>query len=96
MLVEIRKRHRLAEPLEIIVRRIDVEMNREETTLDEIGLGRSAQADGYIGLAHGQIEFLVVEDQFDTDIRVEVEKLPDALSEPDRAQAHCRRDLQVA
>ena len=94
MLVEIRKRHRLPEPLEIIVRRVDVKMNREETTLDEIGLCRSAEPNGYIGLAHGQVEFLVVQDQFDTDIRVDVEKLPDALSEPDRAQTHCRGDLQ--
>ena len=73
-----------------------MKMDREEAALDQVRLCRAAQADGDIGLAHGKIEFLVVEDQFDPDIGIEIEKLADALRQPDRAEADRGGDLQGA
>ncbi len=69
MLVEILERLRDAVTAQIFRRGIDVVMHGEELALDEIGLGRPAQADGDIGLAHGEIEFAVVEQQRDADLR---------------------------
>ena len=73
-----------------------MEMHRKETALDQVGLGRAAQADGYIRLPHGKIELFVGQDQLDPDIRVKVEKLRDALGQPDRAEADRGRHLQLA
>ena len=59
VLVEIVVGARRAETLEVIGRGIGVEMHGEQLALDQIGLGRLAQADGDVGLAHGEIELLV-------------------------------------
>ena len=60
---------RLAEALEIGRRGVDVDVHREEAPLDQVGLHRLAEADGDVGLAHGEVEFLVVEDQLQVDGR---------------------------
>ena len=64
-----------------------MEMHREEAALDQVRLGRPAQAQGDVGLAHGEVELLVGEDQLDPHVRVEVEELADALGEPHGADA---------
>ncbi len=59
----------------------------EELALDEIGLGGAAQADGDIGLAHGEIELGVIEDQDDVDLGVELHEFRNAGGEPEGAEA---------
>jgi hypothetical protein len=68
----------------------------KKPALDQVRLGRAAHADGDVGLAHGEVQFLVGEHQLDADIRVEVEELGDALRQPRGAQPHRRRHPQVA
>jgi len=79
MLVEIGDGLGFAEPLDVIGAREGVIMHREQAALDQVRLGGPPHADGDVGLAHGEVEFLVGEHQFDADIRIEIEKLGDAL-----------------
>ena len=55
--------------------------------LDEVGLDGLAQADGDVGLAHGEVEFLVVEDQVQVDRRMEVDEFVHARRQPCGAEA---------
>ena len=71
-------------------------MHREQPALDEVGLRRAAQADRDVGLAHGEVELLVGQDELDAHVGIEVEELADALREPDRAEPDGRRHLEVA
>ena len=71
-------------------------MHDEKLALDEIGLGGPAQADGHIGLAHGEIEFAVLQQKRDADLRIEFGEFLDARREPDGAQANGRGDAQFA
>ena len=57
-----------AETLEIFRRGMGVELHGEEFALDQVRLGRLAQPDGHIGLAHGEIEFFVGDDQRDANV----------------------------
>ena len=66
-------------------------MHGEQPALDEVGLLRLAQPDRAVGLAHGEVEFLVGEDQLQLDIGIEVEELLDALGQPAGAEADGRR-----
>ena len=96
MLVEFLERLRLAEALDVVLRGVDVEMDGEEAALDEVRLRRAAQPDGDVRLAHGEVEFLVREDELDAHVGIEVEELGDALRQPDRAEADGRRHLEFA
>jgi hypothetical protein len=96
VLVQILQGLGFAKPLQIIRRGIDVKMHGEEATLNQVRLGGAAQADGHVGFPHGQVQFLVGQDQFDPYVRIEIQELGYALSEPDRAKADGRRDLQLA
>ena len=96
VVVEVLRRFRLAEALDVVLRGEGVEMHREQPALDEVGLRRAAQADRDVGLAHREVELLVGQDQLDAHVRVEVEELADALREPDRAEPDGRRHLEVA
>ena len=49
-------------------------MHGEELALDEIRLRRPPQADRHIGLAHGEIEFAVVEQQRHLDVGIEFDE----------------------
>ena len=51
-----------------------MEVHREQLALDQVGLRRLAQADGDVGLAHGEVEFFVGQDQLTLDLRIEVQK----------------------
>ena len=42
--------------LDVVGRGIDVDVHGEQLALDQVGLCRPAQADGHIGLAHGEVE----------------------------------------
>ena len=81
---------------EIVGRRVDVEVQREKPALDQVRLRRRAQADRDVGLAHGDVELRIVEDQLKLDARIEVDELVDARGEPGRADADRRRDAQRA
>ena len=62
-------------------------MHREQLALDQVGLRRLAQADRHVGLAHGEIEFLVGGDQRDVDVGIEVDELAEPRREPMHADA---------
>ena len=59
-----------------------MEMHGEQPALDEIGLLRLAQADRAVRLAHGQVEFLVGQDQLQADLRIELDEFLHALGQP--------------
>ena len=71
-------------------------MHGEQPALDQVRLLRLAQPDGAIGLAHGQVEFLVGEDELQLDIGIEVEEFRHALGQPAGAEADRGGDPQHA
>ena len=73
-----------------------MEMHREDLALDQIRLCRLAQADGDVGLAHGQIEFFVGGDQGYLDVGIEIEKLAEPRRQPVHADPRRGRDFQFA
>jgi hypothetical protein len=76
-----------AEMLDIFRRAIGVETHGEQLALDQVRLGRLAGADGHIGLAHRQVEFLVGDDQRNADFRIERGELAEARDQPVDADA---------
>ena len=71
-------------------------MDREQAALDQVRLRRAPQPDGDVRLAHGEVEFLVREDELDAHVGIEVEELGDPLRQPDRAEADGGRHLEFA
>ena len=71
-------------------------MHREQLALDQVGLGRLAQADGDVGLAHREVEFLVGGDQRDADFRIEVEEFAEPRRQPVHADAGRGGHLEFA
>ena len=71
-------------------------MHGEQPALDEVGLLRLAQPDRAVGLAHGEVELLVGEDQLQLDVGIEVEELLDALGQPAGAEPDRGGDPQHA
>ena len=62
-------------------------MHREQLALDKVWLRRLAQPDGDVGLAHGEVEFLVGGQQRDVDIGIEIAELAEPRREPMDAHA---------
>ena len=73
-----------------------MQMHREQPALDQVRLLRLAQADRRVGLAHGEVDFLVVEDQLQLEIGIELKELLCALGEPAGAETHRGRHPQLA
>ncbi len=96
VVVEIIERLRRAEALKIFRRRIGVKLHREQLALDQVGLGRLAQADRDIGLAHREIELLVAGDQRDVDVGIEIDELAESRGEPVQADTGRGRDPQLS
>src|SRR4051794_1119416 len=71
-------------------------LDREQAPLDQIRLNRATQADCDIGLPHRQIQLVRGQDQLDAHLRIEIEKLSDALCKPDAANSNSGRDLEFA
>ncbi len=94
--VEILDIARRTEALEILGRRIGMEVHGEQLALDQIRLGRLAQADRHVGLAHGEIELLVGGDQLDADVRIQVDEFAEPRGEPVHADADRGGHLEVA
>ena len=95
MAIEIVERARLAVPLQIARRRIGVEMHGEQPPPDEIGLDRFAHPERDIGLAHGEIELAVGEDDVDLDVGIEFEEFTEPRRQPVRADADRRGDRAI-
>ena len=96
VLVEILVRARRAEALEVVRRGVGMEVHREQLALDQVRLRRLAQADGDVGLAHRQIEFLVGGDQRDVDVGIEVEEFAEPRRQPVHADARRGGYLEFA
>ena len=71
-------------------------MHGEQPALDEVGLLRLAQPDRAVGLAHGQVQFLIGEDQLQLDFGIEIEEFLDPLGQPAGAEPDGRGDAQLA
>ncbi len=52
-----------------------MEVHGEQPALDQVALHGLAQADGHVGLAHGEVELLVGEQHLHAHLGVEVEEL---------------------
>jgi hypothetical protein len=96
VIVEILEGARRAEAFEIFGRSIDVEVHREQLALNEVRLGRLAQPDGDVGLAHGKVELLFGGQQRDAHFRIEVDELAEPRGEPVHADARRRGNAQIA
>ena len=96
MLVEFLERLRDAVLLEVVGGGIEVVVHGEQLALDEVRLGRPPQPHGDIRLAHGEIEFAVVEQQGDVDLRIDLGEFLEARRQPHGAKAHGRGDAQLA
>jgi len=96
MLVEVLVGARRTQPLEIFRRRVGVEVHRKKLALDQVRLGRLAQADRDVRLAHGEVEFLVGGEEGDADLRIEIAELAESGCQPMDADADRGGDLQVA
>ena len=71
-------------------------MHREQLAPDQIRLRRLAQADGDVGLAHGEVELLFGGNQRDVNVGIKIEEFAEPRRQPIHADAWCRRDLQLA
>jgi hypothetical protein len=96
MMIEILHALGLTEALKICVRRIGMVVDGEQAALDQIRLNRTPQSDRQIGLPHGKVEIIVGEDELHIDLRIEIEKLCDAVGQPDPANADGRRNLEIS
>jgi hypothetical protein len=72
-----------------------MEMHGEQPALDEVGLLRLPQPDRAIGLAHGEVELLVGEDELQLDVGVELEELLQPFGEPACAEPDGRGYLEL-
>ena len=71
-------------------------VHRHQPALDQVGLGRTLDADGDVGLAHAEIEIGTVGDQQGhRDLGIAVEELRQMRGEPDRAHADGGVDPQM-
>ena len=73
-----------------------MEVHREQLALDQVGLGRLAQPDRDVGLAHGEVELLVGGQERDPDLGVEVDELAEPRREPVHADAGRGGHLELA
>ena len=87
MLIENFEHARSTKALEIVGRRISMEMHGKQLALNEIRLRRLAQADRHIRLAHRKVQFLVAGDQREAHFGIEVDELAEPRREPMHADA---------
>src|SRR5437016_2149970 len=92
MLIEVREGPRCAVLANVLCRCEGADPALEQRTADEVGLFRLSGPDRGIGGAHADVDLIVVEDEFDADLRVELAKLPETGCQPDGADADRRRD----
>ena len=92
MPVQVRRSLRHAIFLEILGRRIDVIVHSYQVALHQVRLAGRPQADGDVGLAHGKVQFPIVQNKADLDFRIEVHELLDSWRQPDGAEGDRRGD----
>ena len=81
-------------PLKVVRRGEQLVMHGHQMALHQVRLARRHQADGDIGLAHGQIQLAVVQYDRHLNFRVIVEEFADARRQPEGAEGHRGGDLQ--
>ena len=62
-------------------------MHRHQVALDQVRLARRLHADGDVGLAHGEVELAILQQQVDLDIRVVLEESPSTGASQDEPKA---------
>ena len=71
-------------------------MDRKQPPADEIGLGRLAQPQCDIGLAHGEVQFVIGQDHDQFDIGIKLAEFRQARRQPGGAEAGIGGDFQQA
>ena len=71
-------------------------MDGKQPPADEVGLGRFAQAQRDIGLAHGEVQFVIGQDHDQFDIGIKLAEFRQARRQPGGAEAGIGGDLQQA
>ena len=94
MLVEVLGLLRHAVLLYVVGGGIEMHLDTDEVTLDQIRLPGRRHANRDIGFAHRQIELGIVDHQADLDLGVEIEKFPNPRCQPRRAEGDRSLDLE--
>ena len=84
MAIELGRALRLAVCDQIVGRAVDVGMHRHQATLDQVGLGRTVQADRDVGLPHAEVHLAVGDDERERYLGIAVEELTQMRGEPER------------
>ena len=93
MLVELLDGLRAAVFLDVAVRGIDVAAHRQQVALHQAGLARHHHADGHVGLAHAEVEFVVRQHQAHVYVGIGGDELVHLRGQRGRAEAHRRMDF---
>ena len=96
MVVEILDLARLRAALQVVGRRIGVEMHGEQPAPDEVGLHRLAQAQRDVRLAHAEVEILVRQQKLQLHFRIKLDEFAEPRREPVRAETERGRHPQIA
>src|SRR5580704_8362087 len=73
-----------------------MEMHGEQLALDHVWLRRLSHANTDVGLAHGEIELFVGDDEIDANLRIELHELAEPRNEPVHAESWRGGHLEIA
>lgn len=71
-------------------------MHHEQLAPDQIVLRGWLETNGDIGLAHAEVQLLVVQDELQPDVRIKIGELIEPRRQPEHAERHGRRHPQIA
>ena len=94
MVVQIGGRLGRAAAVEVFGRRVDMIAHGHEVALNQVRLARRPHADGEVGLAHGQVQLAIVEDQAEGQVGVKLDELPNTRRQPQGAEGDRGGDLE--
>ena len=95
MFVEVVEASRCAVFFDISRRGVSMDLHVEQRPADQVAMLRLARPDRYVGFAHGDVELILRQDQPHADVGIHVQKLAQALGNPNRAEPCGRGDTQV-
>ncbi len=82
--------------VDVVLRRVKAHADGHQPAADQVGLARLLEADGDVGLAHGQVEHALLEHEVDVEVGVAVVEMLQPGRQPERAEAHGGGDAQLA
>jgi hypothetical protein len=96
VLIEVLERAWRAKALQIPRRRIGMKMHGEQLALDYVRLRRLPHSNTNVGLAHGEVELFVGDDEINADIRIKLHEFAEPWNEPVHAKTRRGGHLEVA